>query len=127
MTKRLFVLTNDRARVSAMDHIGNAPDGYQVTVEPPKRSTDQNSRLWAFLSDISEQVEWYGRKLDSESWKHVFTASLKKQDVVPALDGKGFVVLGVSTSKMGKGEFSDLMELMTAFGSERGVKWSEPE
>ena len=91
-----------------------------LEVKPQTRSLEQNSRLWAMLTDISEQVEWYGRKLSPDDWKNVFTASLKKQDVVPGLDG-GFVVLGVSTSKMTKGEMSDLQTLMEAFGVEKGV------
>ena len=91
-----------------------------LEVKPQTRSLEQNSRLWAMLTDISEQVEWYGRKLTPDDWKNVFTASLKKQDVVPGLDG-GFVVLGASTSKMTKAEMSDLQTLMEAFGVEKGV------
>jgi hypothetical protein len=68
-------------------------------------------------------VEWYGRKLTPENWKHIFSAALKKQDVVPGLDG-GFVVLGLSTSKMTVGEMNDLQTLMEAFGAEKGVRFS---
>lgn len=94
-----------------------------VDVKPETRSLAQNSRLWAMLTDISRQVDWYGRKLSPEDWKHVFSASLKKQDVVPGVDG-GFVVLGTSTSRMTKREMCDLQDLMTAFGAERGVKFT---
>jgi hypothetical protein len=73
------------------------------------------------LNEIAEQVIWYGKKLDSESWKHIFTSSLRKMDVVPNLDGTGFVALGLSTSKMSKRELSDLMELISAFAAEHGV------
>ena len=41
---------------------------------------------------------------------------------MPGLDG-GFVVLGLSTSKMTRAEMSDLQQLMEAFGAERGVKF----
>ena len=94
-----------------------------VTAKPETRSLEQNARMWAMLSDISRQVVWHGRKLSPEEWKHVFTAALKKQDVVPGLDG-GFVVLGLSTSKMTRREMGDLQTLMEAFGAERGVVWS---
>jgi hypothetical protein len=46
--------------------------------------------------------------------------------VVPNIEGTGFVALGLSTSRMTKGEMSDLMELIAAFGAERGVAWSDP-
>jgi len=42
-----------------------------------------------------------GRKLDEESWKHVFSAAVQQQDAVPGING-GFVVLGISTRKQSK-------------------------
>ena len=98
----------------------------QIEIKQETRNSAQNARLWAQLSDISRQVEWYGRKLSPEEFKHIFTAALKKQDVVPGIDG-GFVVLGQSTSKMTKAQFSELMELISAFGAERGVRFTAPE
>ena len=92
-----------------------------MEVKPETRSSAQNRRLWTMLTDISNQVDWYGRKLTQEDWKHIFTAALSKQDVVPGIDG-GFVVLGKSTSKMTKGEMAELQTLMEAFGAEKGVK-----
>ena len=95
---------------------------FVLSIKPETRSSAQNARLWALLTEISQQVNWYGRKLTAEEWKHVFSASLKKQDVVPGLDG-GFVVLGLSTSKMTKGEMADLQTLIEAFGAQQGVKF----
>jgi hypothetical protein len=88
------------------------------------RTTDQNKRLWAMLNDISEQVEWYGRYLSKEEWKDVLTASLKRQKVVPGLDG-GFVVCGAATSRMTIAEMTELIELAMAFGTEKGVVFSD--
>jgi hypothetical protein len=127
MTRQVFILAHPIARQRALEAVKTAPDGFAVSVSEPTRSLDQNSRLWAMLGDVSRQVEWYGRKLDSESWKHIFSSALKKMDVVPNLDGTGFVALGLSTSRMSKRELGDLMELISAFGAERGVEWSEPE
>jgi hypothetical protein len=99
----------------------------QATVQTETRSTAQNRRLWAMLSVVSEQVVWHGRKLNPESWKHVFSSALKKQDVVPNIDNTGFVVLGISTSKMTIAEMSELQELIAAFGAEHGVTFREQE
>lgn len=100
--------------------------GHKMIVElkPETRSLAQNRRLWAMLTDISEQVNWYGKRLTQEDWKHVFTASLKKLDVVPNLDGTGFVALGMSTSKMTRAEMCDMQTLMEAFGAEKGVRFT---
>ena len=96
-----------------------------VEVKQEKRSLAQNARLWAMLTDISRQVEWYGQKLSPEDWKHIFTAALKKTRAVPGIDG-GIVVLGQSTSRMTKAEMAELQELMEAFGADKGVKFRAP-
>jgi hypothetical protein len=96
-----------------------------LTVKPATRSTEQNRRLWALLTEVSQQVEWYGKRLTPEDWKHVFTASLRKLDVVPNLDGTGFVALGMSTSRMTVAEMGDLMTLIEAFGAQRGVRFAD--
>ena len=97
-----------------------------LTLAPETRSLKQNAVLWARLTDVSEQVEWYGKKLSQADWKHVFSSSLAKLKVVPNIDGTGFVALGLSTSNMTKAGLQDLNELIMAFGSDRTppVKWS---
>lgn len=90
-----------------------------------KRSLEQNSKLWPMLSDVSKQVDWYGENLSTDDWKQVFSAAWKKQKAVPGIDG-GFVVCGVSTSKINKKDFSELIEIIYAFGADHGVRWSEP-
>ena len=119
MSKQTFILAHPTARQRAVDAVRNAPEGFCVTVAEPSRNLEQNAALWAILSDIAEHVVWHGRKLSAEDWKHIFTASLKRMDVVPNLEGTGFVALGLSTSKMSKREFSDLLELVNAFAAER--------
>lgn len=121
--KRTFVLAHDQARRNAINFVAAAPAGYCVTVSEPTRNLEQNAALWAMLTDISRQVVWHSRRLTSESWKHIFTSSLNKQDVVPGLDG-GFVVLGVSTSSMTKRQMSDLLELIQAFGAQHDVHFN---
>lgn len=96
-----------------------------VEVKEMTRSLAQNSMLWACLTDIAEQVVWHGRKLSKEDWKHVLSAALYQQDVVPNLNGNGFVVLGKSTSKMTVREMRDLIELAQAFGAEQGVTFGD--
>lgn len=97
-----------------------------VEVRAETRSLEQNARLWAMLTDISKQVEWYGHRLTPDEWKDVFSASLKRTKVVPGLDG-GFVVCGQSTSKMTIAEMCELQDLMEAFGAQKGVRFTCPE
>ena len=120
MSKRIWKLTGEVAKKAACREILAAPEGYVVTLAEPTRTLDQNSLLWPLLTEVSKQVDWYGNKLTADEWRDVFSASLKRQKVVPGLDG-GFVVCGQSTSRMSKREFSDLVELIYAFGAERGM------
>lgn len=111
-------------RKMACADVMTAPDGYICQVKPATRSLDQNALLWPLLQELSEQVNWYGQKLTKEEWKDVMTAGLKRSRIVPGIDG-GFVVLGMSTSKMDKKTFSELIELIYAFGAQHGVKFCE--
>ena len=86
------------------------------------RSLEQNRMMWANLEDIAQQVVWYGVKLTKDEGKDVLTAALKKQKVVPGIEG-GFVVIGARTSKMTVPEMTELIELSTAFGTQQGVKF----
>lgn len=97
-----------------------------VKIEPETRSLEQNRFLWRCLTDIAEQVEWYGQKLSAEDWKAILTASQKKQRAVAGIDG-GFVVLGQSTSKMTIAEMSELLELAMAFGTQQGVLFKDTD
>jgi hypothetical protein len=128
METQRYLLRDSNVRQHCISAIQKLPTDtdkpLQVTIQEDTRSLAQNRMLWACLHDVSSQVVWYGRKLDSESWKHVFSAALKKQETVPGIDG-GFVVLGQSTSKMRVGEMRDLITIIHAFGAEHGVRFSD--
>ena len=118
----MFCLVHDAARKNCIEAVKTAPNGFVVTIKQKTRSLEANAKMWALLADISEQVVWHGRRFDTTDWKHILSASLKKQQVVPGIDGN-LVVLGQSTSKMAVSEMSDLIELIHAFGAQNGVKF----
>ena len=125
--KRTLILTGEAARKAACREVLAAPEGYAVTIAERTRSLDQNALLWALLHELSVQTDWHGMKLSPDEWKDLMSAGLTKSKVVPNMEGNGFVILGQRTSKMGKREFSDLCELILAFGAERGVRFSDRE
>jgi len=128
MKKTIIIKTDIQAR-KVIKIIRSLPlDGTWAVVfkETNIRNLEQNAKLWACLSEISQQVVWYGSRLAPEEWKIIFTAALKKTKIVPDIDGTGFVSLGASTSRMTIKEMSELIELMTAFAAEHNVKFSAP-
>lgn len=125
MSRATVVLTGNAARDRVCQWARTAPSGTRVEFKEVKRSLPQNDKLWACLTDVSKQVVWYGQKLTPDDWKDIFTASLRKARVVPGIDPGSFVLLGLHTSNMGKSELSDLIELIHAFGAERGVVFYE--
>jgi hypothetical protein len=119
--KHTYRLVHSTARKLAHDAIDNAPDGWIVVVGEPTRSLDQNSLLWPLLTELSNKLPWHGIKLSPDEYKDLLSAGLVKSRVVPNIEGSGFVVLGQRTSRMTKGEFSQLIDLIYAFAAEHGV------
>jgi hypothetical protein len=127
MGRALLVLHNDGMRAKAIDWIRRAPAETRVTFQGPKRTLDQNSRLWAMLTELSTQLLWHGQRLSTEDWKQVMLASLKQEmRIVPNIHGDGFVQLGRSSSDLSKDEMTDLMTIIEAFAARYGVKMKEP-
>lgn len=124
---RYFELRTPQAKQSAILAIQSVPldQNLAVRIVKKNRTLEQNSLLWALLTEVSEQVVWHGRKLTPENWKDMFSASLKKMDVVPNLDGDGFVILGQSTSRMTVSQLNDLIALIQVFGAENGVVFKD--
>lgn len=116
-----IILTGPYSRQQAKRLIDVAPSGAVLNVREAKRTTDQNSLLWAMLSQIS-RAKPDGRVLPPEIWKCLFMASAGFNCTFePSLDSKGVVPLGFKSSRLNKAEFSDLIEAIHAFAAEKGI------
>lgn len=105
---------------------GDGGDAWSMIVTDT-RTDDQNRKLWPMLEDVSRQVTHHGVSLSKEDWKLIFMDGLNREmRIVPNLDGDGFVNLGRSSSRLSKAEFSDLIELIYAYGAKHGVVWTDP-
>lgn len=128
MSRATAIIATRADRERLCGWIMRAPWNTRVEFKAPKRTLPQNDRMWAMLTDVAGQVLWHGIKLTPEDWKLIFLDALKREvRMVPNLDGNGFVNLGRSSSDLSKGEMSDLMELISAFGAREGVQFREPE
>ena len=129
--KKKFVNRNEYIRENIVRFVRDLPFDplHEVIIREIKsiRTLEQNAKMWAMLGDIALQTQWHGMYLCKEEWKEMITAALKKQKVVPGIDG-GFVVIGASTSKMSIKEMIDVIDFAYAFGAdpEHRVYWTEP-
>lgn len=128
MSRALLVLANDDIRAKAVRWIRGLPKDSRVEFKAPRRSLDQNSKMWALLSEVATQLPWHGLRLTADDWKLIFLDALKREvRMVPNLDGNGFVSLGRSSSDLSKEEMGDLISLIQEFGARHGVVFSEQE
>lgn len=119
------ILNGPMSRERAHRLVDAAPDGTVANYSAPKRSDDQNAKMWAMLSDVS-RAKPEGREYPPEIWKPLFMADAGfKPRFEPSLDGKGVVPIGYKSSRLRKAEFSDLIESIYAYGAEHGVIWSD--
>jgi hypothetical protein len=122
MSRAVAILGLQSERKRAADWCMKAPAGTAVEFKESKRTTEQNSRLWAMLTEVARQVPWHGVRLTPDDWKLIFMDALNQEmRLVPNLNGNGFINLGRSSSRLTKAEFGDLMTLIEEFGARHGV------
>lgn len=127
-----IILSNPVAKRVAQREIENAPHGFICTLAEPPRNLNQNAALHATIADIASQKQWSGEHMDVEAWKRLLTAAWCRATqqgakIVPALDGYGFDVIYRRTSTLSKRECGELLEYVTAWAVENGVRLSAPE
>jgi hypothetical protein len=126
MTRALITIHSQADRERAAKWSMQAPVGLRIEFKQAKRSDDQNSKLWAMLTEVATQCPWHGVKLTPDDYKFIFMDALKRElRMVPNIDNTGFVNLGRSSSDLSKSEMSDLIELIIMFGAQHDVKFKD--
>jgi hypothetical protein len=119
------ILNAPRHRDYAKRLIDTAPTGAVVTVAAPKRSKDQNAKLWAMLEDVA-RAKIDGRNWTRETWKAAFMHLMGHQvQFAEGLDGSGPFPVGFRSSKLTVGQMADLITLVQEWGDRHGVAWRD--
>lgn len=112
-------------RAFAKRLIDAAPVDAVVNIRAATRTSEQNDKMWAMLSDIA-RAKPDGRDHTTEQWKAIFMAACDhKPAFLPDLEGQGFICTGYKSSRLTKAEFSDLIEAIYEYGARHGVRWSD--
>lgn len=138
--KRTFVLAHEQARQRAANFaMTDAPDGWKVVFSEPDKSRAQEEKYHAMIADVSRQVEFIERKWDESDWKRLLIDEFADEmraagtplhhdgRVVPSLDGRRIVQLGIQSRDFTAKEAAQFIEYLYAFGAARDVQWSEPK
>lgn len=111
-------------REAAHRMVQYAPVGSVLKISEPKRTIDQNDKMWAMLTDISMQKP-QGRKYTPDQWKAVMmNACGWEVQFLEGLDGTPFPS-GFRSSQMTKTQMIDLISFIQSQGDEWGIQWSD--
>lgn len=129
-----YVLRDERDRYFATRAVERAPLGLAVVIDHPKRTVDQNRRLWSMLQAIADSDTLFdGDKLEADEWKDVLgSAWLKVKGretgrVRRGLEGEPVVIGGFSSSKLSTKDFAEFTDSILAFIDTNGIVWAERE
>ncbi|MDD5189415.1 MAG: recombination protein NinB [Dehalococcoidales bacterium] len=97
---------------------------WQITIKEYKknRTTEQNSRMWAILSDISEQIkDEEGKQYSPETWHEYFKAKFIGKDTIVIDDEIEFIAK--TTTILNTIEFSDYCQQIEAWAVDHSVRF----
>jgi hypothetical protein len=118
------ILRGPSQRDHAKKLVDLAPADAVVNIREATRTSAQNDKMWAMLSDIS-RAKPEGRNLPSDRWKCLFMDQVGHKPVwEPGLDG-GVVNVGYKSSRLTVAEMSEMIEAIYAYGAQHGVAWSQ--
>ena len=126
MTRAVVTLVNERTRARALNWVKWAPLGTIFEYRESKRTLLQNNKMWAMLTEIAIHGELRGQRWTPDQWKCIFMKDLGHEvEVLPTLDGNSWFPVSLSSSQLSKGQMSELIESMLAWGAENGVVFQD--
>ena len=139
MEKRLFIASHENARRNAANFILHSmPEGWAILCREPLKKRDQEEKYHAMLNDIAKsgKFEFLGRSdWDLEDIKRLLieafanemenigTPLKQKSSIVPSLDLKRTVQLGIQSRDFSVKEASNFIEYLYSYTVEIGIKF----
>lgn len=136
--KRTIILRDPATRLRAHQAIDEAQEGYMVQIGEPAKKRIQEEKYHAMIGDIAKQTTHIGRKWDLDDMKRLMVDEFAEEmrlagtplhhdgRVIPSLDGKRIVQLGIQTRDFYVKEAAKFIEFLYAWGADRDVEWTEP-
>lgn len=129
-----YIIRSERDRGFALAAVMKAPIGLAVVIDHPKRTTEQNRRLWSMLQAIADSDTTFdGDQLEAEEWKDVLGSAWLKMKgretgrLRKGLEGEPVVLGRFSSSKLNTKDFAEFTTSVLAFIDTQGIHWAERE
>lgn len=129
-----YILKSERDRGFALAAVMKAAVGLAVVIDHPKRTTEQNRRLWSMLQAIADsEMTFDGDQLEAEEWKDVLGSAWLKMKgretgrLRKGLEGEPVVLGRFSSSKLNTKDFAEFTTSVLAFIDTNGITWLERE
>lgn len=134
---KVFNLVHQVARNGVSNFAQIAPEGWRVVFSEPKRRDIQNDKIHAIIGDIAKSCEFMGQKWHQDDWKRLLIDAFAKAmrqagtplrhdgRVVPSLDHKGIVQLGIQSREFTVKEASEFIEYLYSYSAENNVELSQ--
>lgn len=121
--RRQYTLINRDTRETVAAIIRQLPLGSRVEIKGRSRTDDQNRAIHGLIGQIMRQRPTHmGITMSKDAWKAIFMHALGREvAMLPSLDGKGFVPMGMHTSDLTVQEFTDLIEFILAWCAREGL------
>lgn len=129
MSRAKIVISDAEQRARAIRWCQHLPLGTRIEFKKTQRTLPQNDRMWAMLTDISEQAVHAGRRFTPTGWKNLMMHGCGCEiEMVPSLDNSTMIPFGQSSSDLSIEEMTSLIEFMFWWGAqpENAIKWSDP-
>lgn len=130
--RRKIVLGSEDHRKWVGSLVATSRPGSVVTIDPPRRTIDQNSAFHAICGDIAKSGhEWFGKARSQDEWKVLLVSAHASAtgtgcDMVQGLEGE-LVQLRESTAAMDKARSSSLIEYTVAWCVSHDIKLRDAE
>lgn len=137
MSKRLFILSHDIARQNAIRAVQEAPDGFWITVDEPRKRRIQEEKYHAMIGDIARQTTYAGQRWGSYDMKRIlvdeFAEDMRLANtplhhdgrLIPSENGRRVIQLGIQTTDFYVAEAAQFIEFLYAWGAQRDVVWTD--
>ena len=143
--KRTLVISGEVARKAICRHVLTADEGSVVTIGPQVKRRIQEEKYHAMIGDIADQCKFMQRTWNKEEWKRLLIDAYVRVarenakaegkpdpfsghgEVVPSLEGNGFVQLGIQSRGFSIKQAAEFIEYLLFYGDAQQVAWTEPE